>query len=102
MIGQIVVLPGEMIEIRDDTNIINGQPLDVEKYPVPQWLHGRTFSDTVRPNSYFVSSVYTIPRNRIRDGHIRTTCLISFDMIQARAFMRWLPVSRRGFIEETE
>ena len=102
MIVQIVGLPGETVQIIDNVFIINGHPLDSETYPVPQWLQGQKFSGIVPPETYFVSSEYNINRNRIREGHIRTACLIRFDAVQARAFMRWLPLSRRGFIEETE
>ncbi len=101
MFGQIVGLPGETIQISNEVFIIDDQPLDNRKYPVPLWLHNRTFSDIVPPDSYFVISEYNAPFG-IREGHIRTACLIGFDAVQARAFMRWLPLSRRGFIEEME
>jgi len=101
MIVQIVGLPGETVQTRNDVFIIDGKPLDQEKYPPPRWLHERQVSIIVPPDCYFVSSEYNAPRN-IREGHIRTACLIDFDAVRARAFMRWLPVSRRGFIEETE
>lgn len=101
MFVQIIGLPGENIQIQGDRYIIDGEALDTETYPLPRWLHERRISIIVPPDSYFVSSVYNAPRN-IREGHIRTACLIHFDAVQARAFMRWLPMSRRGFIEETE
>ncbi len=98
---QIIGLPGETIQIKGNIYVIDGKPLDQEKYPPPRWLHERQVSIIVPPDCYFVSSEYNAPRN-IREGHIRTACLIDFDAIRARAFMRWLPLSRRGFIEETE
>ena len=101
MFVQIVGLPGETVQISNDVFIIDDQPLNNRKYPVPQWLHHRTFSGTVPPDSYFVISEYNAAIN-IREGHIRTACLIGFDAVQARAFMRWLPLSRRSFIEEME
>ena len=101
MFVQIVGLPGETIQIHENTYIVDGQPLDSEKYPVSQWLHGREFSDTVPSETYFVISEYDVHIN-IREGHIRTACLIGFEDVRARAFMRWLPLSRRGFIEEME
>lgn len=105
MVVQIVGLPGETVQIHHDVYVVDGQPLDGEKYPVPRWLHEREISVTVPSDSYFVSSEYDLPaggRRQIREGHIRTVCLIGFDAVRAKAFMRWLPVSRRGFIEETE
>lgn len=105
MVVQIVALPGEMVQISNDLYVVDGQLLDGEKYPVPRWLHGREISVTVPSDSYFVSSEYNLPargRGQIREGHIRTVCLIGFEAVRAKAFMRWLPLSRRGFIEETE
>ena len=102
MVVQIIGLPGEMVQIDKNVYIIDGQPLDSEKYPVPQWLQGTMFSDTVPPDTYFVSSEYSINRRQIREGHIRTASLMNFDAVRARAFMRWLPLLRRGFIEEIE
>jgi hypothetical protein len=101
MFVQIVGLPGETIQIKGDIYIIDGKPLDREKYPLPQWLHERRISIIVPPDSYFVVSEYNVHLN-IREGHIRTACLVRFEDVRARAFMRWLPLSRRGFIEETE
>jgi len=102
MIVQIVGLPGEMVQIRDNTFIIEGQPLDREKYPVPQWLQESSFSGKVPPDSYFISSEYDLRRGRLREGSIRRACIYHFDAVRAKAFMRWLPLSRRGFIEEME
>ena len=101
MFVQIIGLPGETIQIQGDRYIIDGKAMDTETYPLPRWLHERRISIIVPPDSYVVSSEYNAPRN-IREGHVRTACLIGFDAVQARAFMRWLPVSRRGFIEEME
>ncbi len=36
VIGEIVGLPGERLQIANEVFIIDGQLLDVEKYPVPQ------------------------------------------------------------------
>jgi hypothetical protein len=101
MFVQIIGLPDETIQINGETYVIDGKPLDREKYPPPRWLHERRISIIVPPGSYFVDSEYNAARN-IREGHIRTACLVRFEDIRARAFMRWLPLSRRGFIEETE
>ena len=105
MVVQIVGLPGETVRISNDVYVVDGRLLDSEKYPVPRWLHGREVSVTVPSDSYFVSSEYNLSargRGQIGDGHIRTVCLIGFEAVRAKAFMRWLPLSRRGFIEETE
>ena len=105
MFEQIVGLPGESIQVRDAVYVIDGHPLDGDKYPVPRWLQEREFLIRIPPESYFVSSVYILPgrgRGQIREDHIRRACLISFEAVQAKAFMLWLPLRRRGFIEEIE
>jgi hypothetical protein len=105
MAVQIVGLPGETITADDDSYYVDGQPLDSEKYPLPQWLRRRGVYARLAPDSYFVSSEYNVQvhgRIEVTQSHVRTVCVVAREAIEARAFMRWLPLSRRGFIEEIE
>ena len=101
---QIVGLPGEHVQIENDTFIVNGQELDSEKYPVPRWLRGRRVSANVGDDSYFISCQYSVHAHgrQLTDTNIHDICLIRSSNIEARAFMRWLPLSRRGFLREVE
>lgn len=105
MIVQVIGVPGDTVEIREDFFAVNGEALDVERYPLPRWLHGRTLSATIGPGAYFVSSEYTIQVHgvgNVPDEQVKAQCLVDANDIEGRAFMRWLPISRRGYIEETE
>jgi hypothetical protein len=101
---QIVGLPGERVQIENDTFIVNGQELDSEKYPVPRWLRGRRVSANVGDDSYFISCQYSVRAHgrQLTNANIHDICLIRSSNIEARAFMRWLPLSRRGFLREVE
>lgn len=104
MIVQIVGLPGEKIEIANNTFIVNGKGLDADRFPVPKWLKGRTITGMVPGGSYFVGCEYNVyahgqaPDN----GDIFGVCTVAAGDIEARAVMRWLPLWRRGFLEEIE
>lgn len=105
MIGQVIGVPGDTVEIRGGLYAVNGKVLEGKAYPLPQWLRGRTLSATIRPGAYFVSSEYTVQVQgvaRVSDDLIRAMCLVDIENIEGRAFMRWLPISRRGYIEEIE
>lgn len=104
MIAQVIGLAGEQVEIEDGVFIVNRQRLDIDKYPVPRWLRGRKFLINVEKDSYFVSSEYSVHAGgRGLDGAtIRNTCVVSAGDIEGIAFMRWLPLSRRGFIRKVE
>jgi type IV secretory pathway protease TraF len=101
VIGEIVGLPGERLQIVNEVFIIDGQLLDVEKYPVPQWLRRIPFSATIPNDSYFVSSRYSVRAHgiQLRASHIRQVCMVKTSDIEAKAFMRWWPLSRRGFLK---
>jgi hypothetical protein len=97
---EIVGIGGEQLQIVDDTFIINEQKLDVEKYPVPQWLRNTNISVIIPDNNYFVSIPYNIYAHgmRVDEVVIRQMCLVQPSDIEAKAFLRWWPLSRRGFI----
>jgi type IV secretory pathway protease TraF len=104
MIVEIIGLPGEMVWIRDGNFFIDGQQLDSEKYPVPGWLRDRKISVKINEDGYFVSSAYSIqgPGRNIPETMIHSACIVQSTDIEAKAFMRWLPLSRRGFLMEVE
>jgi len=98
--GQIIALQGEVVEIKDNCFVVNGEQLNSERFPVPNWLKNRKDSVTVDKDSYFVSSEYnlTIQGVRLTSQHVREVCVVKADNIEARAFMKWWPIWRRGFI----
>jgi len=100
VIGQIVGLAGEHMEIQNGIFIIDGRQLDINKYPVPQWLEKVKFSAKIPDNSYFVSARYNIAAHGIKleESHVCQVCLVKAGEIEAKAFMRWWPLLRRGFI----
>ncbi len=100
-VGQIIGLPGETVSLSNEVFRIGGQTLDPERFPVPAWLRRRSAGVSVPKDSYFVSSAYTIGGHGgvLTDEIIRNTCIISSEEIRGRAFMRWWPLARRGFLE---
>lgn len=101
MIGQIVGLPGDTIKIAEGFYAVGDEPLNPERFPVPRWLQNRRMTVVVRPGSYFVSLPYTVRgrAGRLTDQAVRDACVMKMEGIQGRAFMRWWPLQRRGFIE---
>ncbi len=103
-LGEIVGLAGEEVQIAGGAYIINGKELDKEKYPVPEWLRNVNFSIMVPEKSYFVSMRYNLTAYgmALNNSDIRNICITTADDIEAKAFMRWWPLSRRGFIRNVE
>jgi hypothetical protein len=102
MVGQIVGLPGERIAVRSQTYTIGDRSLDPNAFPVPLWLQQHPMKGfmTIPPDAYFVSSVYRVQgRVAITNEIIGNVGLVRARDIRGRAFMRWLPLWRRGFIE---
>lgn len=99
--AEIVGIAGERLQIADDTFIINGQKLDTKKYPVPQWLRDRNISAIIPDNNYFVSIPYNTYAHGIQVSEpvISQLCLVQPSDIEAKAFLCWWPLSRRGFIK---
>jgi len=103
--GQVIALPGEKVEIVEGRFVINGEALDVNRFPVPAWLSRGGLSAIIPADSYFVSTVYHIDVH----GHIQLTstmicdvCILRAGDIEARAVMRWFPLARRGFLRTDE
>jgi type IV secretory pathway protease TraF len=101
VIGEIVGLPGEKLQIINDVFIVDGKLLDVEQYPVPMWLRRVPFSATIPNDSYFVSTRYSVRAHGVQltASHIKQVCVLKKNLIEAKAFMKWWPLSRRGFLK---
>jgi hypothetical protein len=101
-ICQIVGLPGEKLEILNGNFFINGQILDVNEYPSVEWLRVNSYSVIIPENSYFVNIQYRIYNHNIPNisPYISNVCIINFVNFESRVFMQWLPISRRGFINQ--
>ncbi len=100
-VGQLVGFPGETVVIGRDLFVVNGKPLDPNEFPVPRWLNGRVASVTIPEGSYFLSSAYSLSRQiPLREELIAAMLIIEEKDIEARAFMIWLPISRRGFLKD--
>lgn len=99
--AEIVGVAGEQLQVVDDTFIINEKKLDVEKYPVPSWLRNRAISVIIPDNNYFVSVPYNVQVHgvELNSSVILGMCLVKHSDIEAKAFLRWWPLSRRGFIK---
>lgn len=100
VIGQVVGLPAEQVEIKDGVFMVDGQQLDINKYPVPLWLQNVNFSAKIPDKSYFVSTQYTVTAHNVNldASYICQACVVKASDIEAEAFMRWWPLSRRGFL----
>ena len=67
---------------------------------MPQWLKSRTLAVTLPEKTYFLALEYAVQQRGplLTDEAIIRACSVQAGAIRARAFMRWLPVSRRGFL----
>jgi hypothetical protein len=107
IIGQIVGLPGESVRIANRVYVVGESAeggLDPDRFPVPRWLHRRSLTGgiPVPADSYFISTEYTVSvhgQAGLNDAAIREACTIRASDIRGRAFLRWWPWARRGFIE---
>jgi hypothetical protein len=103
MMVQVVGLPGETLEIKDNVFVVDGRQLDTEKYPVPGWLHNIELSVKIGNDRYFVNCDYRANvRGRLPDRAILAVCIVPLADIRAQAFMRWLPLSRRAYLKAME
>jgi hypothetical protein len=97
---QIVGLPGEKIAIEKGQFVVDDEILDPERFPVPGWLKKKTFSKVLSKDEYFISALYR--GTGYNEGQMLSVCLKSQTQIEAKAFARWMPLSRKGFIRESE
>ncbi len=106
MIGQVVALPGEAVQVEEHAYVIGGQRLDPSRFPVPHWLQRfppRAVGGIRVPDgSYFVSTDYAVAvhgQAAITDQIISSVCLTRTSDIRGRAVLHWWPLSRRRFME---
>ncbi|NLE29896.1 MAG: hypothetical protein GX629_09540 [Phycisphaerae bacterium] len=106
VVGQIVGMPGDVIDLKKDHFVVNGEELKADHFPVPDLFHGRELTISVPSDCYFIACDYTInahgaTEQMVRDV-LRNGCLFRHDDLIARMTFRWLPVLRRGFLKELE
>ncbi|MHC4212055.1 MAG: S26 family signal peptidase [Planctomycetota bacterium] len=102
MIVQVIGLPGDKVEINKGFFVINDRQMDAEIYPVPTWLKTRSLSTNIDKGKYFITTEYNVHVQQLSDQSIINVCVIQQENILAKAFMRWLPIWRRGFIREIQ
>ena len=101
IVGQIVGLAGEQLEIKGGVFAVNGQQVDSKIYPVPQWLRINEYSVIIPERSYFISVQYniTVGHNMaLESTQVNLICIRKAEDIDSRVFMRWMPLSKRGFV----
>lgn len=116
-VTQIVGLPGEGVTFEKDRLLVNGTPLDPERFPTGDWrpampqVRGRPQapSGALKGEEYFVRMRYSL---RAREyggygsgtvrGRYEGPMVVTRDAIEARAFMRWMPLKRRGSLGDDE
>jgi hypothetical protein len=102
MVAQVVAVGGETVDI-NDAFVVNGRSLDEEHFPVPRWLQRRIEPIYVPKDSYFINVEYNVRGNMGVNADIaKMACVIEGSQIEAAAVMRWLPISRRGFLKAEE
>jgi hypothetical protein len=103
VVGQIVAVSGDRVEIKGKNYVVNGKELEMTKFPVPNWLHNVPISLTIPDGSYFFSAEFTVGGH----GNLNllqaagNACVIDRTQVAAKVIMRWLPLKRRGYISET-
>jgi signal peptidase I len=90
-IKRVVGLPGELIEIRDNRVHVNGRPLK-EPYL------GRSWHDERPPERVPDHMVYVLGDNRDNSNDSRVWGELPIESIQAKAWFRYWPPERVGFI----
>jgi hypothetical protein len=102
MAGQIVAVAGEKVAITNDAFVVDGQALDGEQFPVPEWLRKRRIGAIRVPNDwYFLSAQYNLQIHGnvgLEAGLVERACLARSSEIEAKAIMRWFPLGRRGLL----
>ena len=100
VVAQIIALPGESLRIEEGVFVVDDNFLDPNECPVPQWLKNRSLSVTIGQDSYFVSAQFQ--GQGYNDSHVAEVCVVPIGEIEAKAFIRWAPLIRRGFIRDIE
>lgn len=100
-IKRVIGLPGETVEVKDNGIYIDGQRLREDYIPSDfQTLAGK-FAErgpyTLKANEYFVSG-----DNRPYSSDSRSWGPITKDEIVGKAFYRYLPLNKAGFVQHAE
>ncbi len=106
LVAQIIALGGETLSVEQVESgqmrfVIDGEPLERDRYPVPGWLTRRDLSIIIPEGHCFLSTAYEA-RGYYGAENVASICVVSMGDIRAKAFVRWSPVWRRGFIREVE
>lgn len=96
--AQIIGISSDTVAILNDQFVVNDKALDAELYPVPTWLKRQKFSTVVPQDSYFISAQYR--GTGYNESQAIEVCIVNQEQIVAKAFLRWNPLRRRGFIQD--
>ncbi|RKY09865.1 MAG: hypothetical protein DRP56_02005 [Planctomycetota bacterium] len=94
---QVIGLGGDTVAIENGLFVVNGNIQDAKQFPVPTWLKQQSFSTVVARDSYFISAQYR--GTGYTESQAIEVCIVSQEQIEAKAFLRWIPLRRRGFIK---
>jgi signal peptidase I len=90
----VIGLPGDTLEVRDQTVYIDGKPLE-EEYPHNLILRGTQFGPTlIEPDHLFVMG-----DNRPQSSDSRVFGALSEDLVVGKAWLRVWPLSLFGMIQ---
>lgn len=100
-IKRILAVPGETVEVRDNSIIINGVPLEEsyipDDYPTQAGAFTSNRTITMGPNEYM-----TIGDNRPYSSDSRAWGPVQKSEIVGRAFFRYWPLNKVGLIHTAE
>jgi signal peptidase I len=100
-IKRILAVPGETVEIRNNQVIVNGQALNEAYIPADFETQAGAFTAnrvvTMGPDEYF-----TVGDNRSYSSDSRAWGPVSKSQIVGRAFFRYWPPDKIGFIEAAQ
>lgn len=96
--AQVIGLGGDTVRISNRHFVVNDEVLDTERYPVQAWLPNELGSTVVPQDSYFISAQYRGTGYNM--SQVLQVCIVNHDQIESKAFFRWMPLHRRGFIRE--
>jgi len=106
-VTQAIGLPGETVRVVNQRFVVDGAPLDPKQYPVMDWRQDRQLDlrapGRLGEGEYFVRMRYIVEMRgrgyRRRVGFAERGHVARRDDILGRAFMRWLPLRRRGRLD---
>jgi len=115
-VTQVIGVPGDRVSVTGGRFVVNGKALDAERFPVEEWIANERNlpgggAGTRRPllaEEFLVRMRYSrsvrgysfaqMRRGPPREGPL----VVGRRQILARAFMRWMPLARRGFLADVE